>query len=989
MTKKRNFLKVTFLSVLFCVIGCSTFVSCKDYDDDIKNLQEQIDNNKDVLAKLQDLVNKGAVVTKVESDEAGGIYLTLSDGSKHHIAKGEQGVEGLPGTTGVNGKTPIFSVQDGVLNYRFAEDGEWIAIPGGKLPKVTVEDFDFKVDKDGNLTLNGEFVKNIKGETGDVGIVELKYDEETGILSYVNHEGKILEIGVVKGPQGEKGDTPTFVPPTFEFNLTPENVLQVRKKGDAEWIEAGNIDMSFAFGIDEETGDWTVNGESVGPVDRFVKLEVDENGYLMLGGKSTGIRINNNIFITENENKTITINTPTQDAEGNYVYVDGVQQYDSYLLPTQEYVDNFLTIQSLVFVPTYDGKHPFYYLYNDERVYGRTEMSFRVSPVQGANLIEKAWADDPASVQFIVDKKLMTRAASPELTITAIKNDNGLLVFSIDPPKGFAFDASYPVALHVKNSVFDVTSDYTTVQSLQLNYIQVIKGNSYSNSLICDIAYTDRTDFKIDDDFSVGAMSPTGDVARYLWAFGFDVNFTVSKINDMNVNSTDADVQAAIEEYKTNNPLELVGVGGKYIVRMKADQLNKSEHIGKNYKFTLKDLTSGKEGYITYTVIPSVSTSDNVMYDVALNFDPETYLVAPPVLEYRGGNDNAKQVFTLNKNLIDDLDMIGGTTLAEKIALLQAGLQKSEIKDETGRYVDVASYANAPEFKLDDNGKVTVTLPQDAPWKNYELKYTYVTSYAQTFTIYVQLPLSYPVATLMQRAVARWDNDRYFVEYKPTVKGFAMTLDHTLVGYSNAEFMTGKGFSYTFELQNPNNPPVNSVPTGVEITDGVITFTEYVDPENVKIKTIVKDAAGNLVDTGEGEYGITITYPVNTQFEDIAPAALVFPKESIVAQQGFNPWTNNLQLKDRYGNALMADGALTTGDWTTTYTLTDLHFELCWVEPNTVDPNNITVNKSTGEITFSQSNLTQDVKIKVLVSSKNQFGISTRVYEVTLSNTNL
>ena len=46
MNKKRNFAKTALLGVLLCGLAGPTFVGCKDYDDDIKDLQEQIDVNK-------------------------------------------------------------------------------------------------------------------------------------------------------------------------------------------------------------------------------------------------------------------------------------------------------------------------------------------------------------------------------------------------------------------------------------------------------------------------------------------------------------------------------------------------------------------------------------------------------------------------------------------------------------------------------------------------------------------------------------------------------------------------------------------------------------------------------------------------------------------------------------------------------------------------------------------------------------------------------
>ena len=46
MNKKLNFAKMALLSALLCGLASPTFVGCKDYDDDIKDLQEQIDANK-------------------------------------------------------------------------------------------------------------------------------------------------------------------------------------------------------------------------------------------------------------------------------------------------------------------------------------------------------------------------------------------------------------------------------------------------------------------------------------------------------------------------------------------------------------------------------------------------------------------------------------------------------------------------------------------------------------------------------------------------------------------------------------------------------------------------------------------------------------------------------------------------------------------------------------------------------------------------------
>ena len=50
------------------VTSAGTFVSCKDYDDDIDNLQGQIDANKAGIEELKKLIGEGDYVTNVTKD---------------------------------------------------------------------------------------------------------------------------------------------------------------------------------------------------------------------------------------------------------------------------------------------------------------------------------------------------------------------------------------------------------------------------------------------------------------------------------------------------------------------------------------------------------------------------------------------------------------------------------------------------------------------------------------------------------------------------------------------------------------------------------------------------------------------------------------------------------------------------------------------------------------------------------------------------------
>lgn len=53
------------------VTSTGTLVSCKDYDDDITNLQNQIDNNAKAIKEINDLIKNGGVIKDVASVTGG------------------------------------------------------------------------------------------------------------------------------------------------------------------------------------------------------------------------------------------------------------------------------------------------------------------------------------------------------------------------------------------------------------------------------------------------------------------------------------------------------------------------------------------------------------------------------------------------------------------------------------------------------------------------------------------------------------------------------------------------------------------------------------------------------------------------------------------------------------------------------------------------------------------------------------------------------
>lgn len=115
---RKIFLNAATLSLALLATSAA-FQSCKDYDDDINNLQVQIDENKDVLAELKSKIESGSVITGVQKN-GNGITITLSNGNSYEITNGKDGVNGQDGQDGVNGQNG----KDATV-WTIGEDGYW------------------------------------------------------------------------------------------------------------------------------------------------------------------------------------------------------------------------------------------------------------------------------------------------------------------------------------------------------------------------------------------------------------------------------------------------------------------------------------------------------------------------------------------------------------------------------------------------------------------------------------------------------------------------------------------------------------------------------------------------------------------------------------------------------------------------------------------------------------------------------------------------
>ena len=115
----KKFLSAILFGALM-VSSTGTFVSCKDYDDDIDAINKELTDLKSKLSDLESKVNAGgAYVTKIESVD-GGFKVSVSDGTSYNLTV----ASAAPGSKVViDDKTGEISIDDKATGW-FATTGE-------------------------------------------------------------------------------------------------------------------------------------------------------------------------------------------------------------------------------------------------------------------------------------------------------------------------------------------------------------------------------------------------------------------------------------------------------------------------------------------------------------------------------------------------------------------------------------------------------------------------------------------------------------------------------------------------------------------------------------------------------------------------------------------------------------------------------------------------------------------------------------------------
>ena len=212
---KRKYFSVLLMGAL-AIASTSMVTSCKDYDDDIQNLQQQIDANKSAIEEISKLIKEGCVITSVEKATSG-VTVKLNNGDTFTINNGEKGADGTPGTAWTIGTDGYWYKDGNKTDYKaLGEKGEKgdTGAPGPQGPQ----------GPQGPAGAAGSTGTGTAGTNGkyyvpntETGCFDIYQDGEkvestnisfigTGVITAVKDDNaKTLTLFGVKGGEGQKG----------------------------------------------------------------------------------------------------------------------------------------------------------------------------------------------------------------------------------------------------------------------------------------------------------------------------------------------------------------------------------------------------------------------------------------------------------------------------------------------------------------------------------------------------------------------------------------------------------------------------------------------------------------------------------------------------------------------------------------------------------------------------------------------------------------
>ena len=291
----KKFLSAILFGTLM-VTSAGTFVSCKDYDDDIDNLQGQIDANKAGIEELKKLIGEGDYVTNVTKDgdnivvsfkNAGDKTIELKDevGSICKVENGELYIDGKATGIKISADAPVTEFKPAVK----VEDGKWAVLQADGTYKTT------------GIPATGVTVSGSQTEGFILTFVNAE-GEET-VIELPTAASRITSLSVANGAKT------TVKLNKYTFGITAEN-----KKA---WEKATGKTVTSAKFIVADNAENKVSVR-VNPVD----VDATAIEFVAINGKNEVLP---NVTFVANEDKNYA--TEVRAAYGNGLYHMTVKQF--------------------------------------------------------------------------------------------------------------------------------------------------------------------------------------------------------------------------------------------------------------------------------------------------------------------------------------------------------------------------------------------------------------------------------------------------------------------------------------------------------------------------------------------------------------------------------------------------------------------------------------------------------------------------------------
>ena len=489
---KKNFVRVMLFGALTLAVS-TTVTSCKDYDDDIKGLQEQVDNIKstnpvstedmnaavdkaskelkDQLAKLEKLVNDPSSETSLTQQIA-----ALEDALKTAVGENAKDLAGK-----------LVTAQNDLKTLKEALGGDaYIAQLKSKIEalesaKTTMQalidaEAAYLKDKDVSGYKNTGFGAYVNQAILDV-------TDGKGIADYVNNAvktgvGSVLkEVNEYLSENFEAdADLTAFVTKVNETLFSDDYIAKMSKLDD--------LLLAIDNAVEKEGSDYKNYADVINQIDvtkqQLAALQLPSGEGVTFDSAVTGI-VTTELGV---------VNTSISDLETKLqAEIDAIKGM----------------IQSIVYVPTYaDGQVQFNTFYADFDATGgydwqpvvnvdEVAVRFRVSPASVITDLVACFGADGAvneNAKYVVSvdcQKVQTRALNDPFKIKGIKvvdakKEPNLIEVTLDAS---AVKNSYAVALTVTDKV---AADKNTLNDVASNYFAAVKSDLYIDKVVWESA---------------------------------------------------------------------------------------------------------------------------------------------------------------------------------------------------------------------------------------------------------------------------------------------------------------------------------------------------------------------------------------------------------------------------------------------------------------------------------------------------------------------